>query len=468
MSISSSLSNAISGLNVASRRAEVVSNNISNAQTEGYGRRELMTSSTWGGVRFDGIVRHVDPGLMADRRAAESQLGGDQRTADMLAKLESVIGIPGGEGTIADRLAAFENALISAASDPASDQRLGAVNDAMKLVTDALHTASDAVQTLRQDADATIAFDIKLLNVNLLRVEQLNADISRTRATGGDTSTLFDARQQVVDDINAIVPIRELDRGNDQLGLMTVSGLILIDGKASQFEFSRTPTIEANMTLASGGLSGITRNGQPLDTENGLGRLSGGSLAAAFAQRDDTLVTAQSGLDDLAFDLVARFADPSVDVTIGLTGLLTDAGAIADPENLVGLSARLALNAAVDPAQGGLLSRWRDGVGSVVTGSVGDATQLESWRNALTSYGGQSVSGLAASLSETISFQRLAADQELSFTSARWDSLHNAELAMGVDTDVELKNLLLVEQAYAANAKVIQTVNAMIQQILEL
>ena len=68
----------------------------------------------------------------------------------------------------------------------------------------------------------------------------------------------------------------------------------------------------------------------------------------------------------------------------------------------------------------------------------------------------------------TISFQRLKADQELSFTSARWDSLHNAELAMGVDTDVELKNLLLVEQAYAANAKVIQTVNAMIQQILEL
>ncbi|MFT5649671.1 MAG: flagellar hook-associated protein 1 FlgK [Yoonia sp.] len=468
MSISSSLANAISGLNVASRRAEVVSNNISNAQTEGYGRRELMTSSNWSGVQSHGIVRHVDPGLTADRRSAESQLGGDQRSAVMLGKLEAVIGVPGGEGTIADRLAAFENALVSAATDPASDLRLGAVNDAMKSVTQALHTASDAVQTLRQDADATIAFDIEALNTNLLRVEQLNANISRTRATGGDTANLFDARQQVVDDINAIVPIRELNRGNDQLGLMTSSGMILIDGKASQFDFGRTPTIEANMTLASGGLTGITRNGQPLDAENGFGRLSGGSLAAAFVQRDSTLVAAQSGLDDLAFDVVSRFADLSVDPTIGLMGLLTDAGSAAIVSNITGLSARLELNAAVDPAQGGLLSRWRDGVGAVTVGSIGNATQLESWRVALTSYGGQAVSDRAASLSETISLQRLTAEQELSFTSARWDSLHNAELATGVDTDVELQNLLLVEQAYAANAKVIQTVNAMIQQIMEI
>jgi flagellar hook-associated protein 1 FlgK len=180
------------------------------------------------------------------------------------------------------------------------------------------------------------------------------------------------------------------------------------------------------------------------------------------------LVAAQSGLDDLAFDVVSRFADLSVDPTIGLMGLLTDAGSAAIVSNITGLSARLELNAAVDPAQGGLLSRWRDGVGAVTVGSIGNATQLESWRVALTSYGGQAVSDRAASLSETISLQRLTAEQELSFTSARWDSLHNAELATGVDTDVELQNLLLVEQAYAANAKVIQTVNAMIQQIMEI
>ena len=41
MSISSALSNALSGLNAVSRAADVVSSNVANAMTEGYGKREI-------------------------------------------------------------------------------------------------------------------------------------------------------------------------------------------------------------------------------------------------------------------------------------------------------------------------------------------------------------------------------------------------------------------------------------------
>ena len=44
MSISGSLSSALSGLTAASRAAEIVSSNIANAATPGYGRREVLTS----------------------------------------------------------------------------------------------------------------------------------------------------------------------------------------------------------------------------------------------------------------------------------------------------------------------------------------------------------------------------------------------------------------------------------------
>jgi flagellar hook-associated protein 1 len=44
MSITSALANAVSGLTAASRSAELVSNNVSNAMTEGYGRREIVLS----------------------------------------------------------------------------------------------------------------------------------------------------------------------------------------------------------------------------------------------------------------------------------------------------------------------------------------------------------------------------------------------------------------------------------------
>lgn len=323
---------------------------------------------------------------------------------------------------------------------------------------------------LRQDADAAILRDVKTLNVNLRMLEELNADISRTKSVGQDLSSLFDARQQVVDEIGAIVPVRELDRGNDQLGLMTTSGLILIDGKASEFEFNRTPTIVADMSLVSGGLSGITRDGQSLG-DDGFGRLKGGSLDAAFKLRDETLVETQQGLDDVAFDLISRFADPAIDPTITVAGLLTDAGGPADPADYVGLASRIAVNATVDPSQGGDLAKWRDGVGAVLPGAAGSSTQLERWHSALSSsYGTTQMSAAErmSVLSSSTSQGRLNAEMELSFTAARWDSLHNAELAGGVDTDTELQVLLRVEQAYAANAKVIQTVSAMIQQIMEI
>jgi len=45
MSISNSLSNALSGMTAASRMAEVVSSNLANSLTDGYGRRTLNLSS---------------------------------------------------------------------------------------------------------------------------------------------------------------------------------------------------------------------------------------------------------------------------------------------------------------------------------------------------------------------------------------------------------------------------------------
>lgn len=125
----------------------------------------------------------------------------------------------------------------------------------------------------------------------------------------------------------------------------------------------------------------------------------------------------------------------------------------------------------MDPAQGGDLAKWRDGVAATLAGPTGSSAQLERWHNALRDDGGATLMSAferISSLSSISSQRRLDVETQLSFTSARWDSLHNAELAGGVDTDVELQILLRVEQAYAANAKVIQTVSAMMQQIMEI
>lgn len=482
MSVTASINNAISGLTATARMAEVVSSNLSNALTDGYGRRvvDLSASSIGGkgaGVQIDGVRRIVDSGILADRRLADAALSGGQQSVSYLGKAEAALGLPGDPAGLAGRLAAFEGALVDAAGDPSSGLRLQTVLGRLGEVTQALANTTATVQSLRQDADAQIARDVDTLNTALQQVERLNVDISRAISTGGDTTALQDARQRAVDQISGIVQIREMPRDRGAIALMTTSGTQLLDGKAAEFGFTPTPTIVADMTFASGALGGLTLNGDPVSTANGFGKLTGGTLGESFTLRDSTLVSAQDGLDAVAADLMARFADPATDPSLGAgaPGLLTDRGAAFNPLDQAGLAGRLVINAAVDPARGGDITRLRDGVGAVTAGPVGSTAQINRWldalnepRSAVAGQPARSASGHISSLTSEFGLNRLRADDSLAFASARWDTLRQAELANGVDTDQELQKLILIEQSYAANAKLIQTIESMVRTLMEI
>ncbi len=480
MSISNSLNNALSGLTAASRAAEVVSSNVANAMTDGYGRRQLDLSAhqiggRGAGVRIDGVARLVDRAILADRRIAESAMARDGRLAASLQRLEAQLGGTGSAPGIQDRIVAFEQALVTAAADPGSDVRLGVVRDRLTEMVAALNRSSADVQAMRQEADADIAAQVEMLNTSLRQVEALNADVFRARQTGNDPSGLMDQRQVIIDRIAGIVPIRELQRSGDRVALMTTSGQVLLDGPAAEIGFVPRATITADMTFTSGGLGGLTVNGDPV-SRGPVGKLSGGSLGAAFTLRDETLVSAQAGLDRIAADLIGRFENPATDPTLpgGVPGLLTDAGAMLDPVDIDGLAGRIAVNALVDPNLGGDLWRLRDGVAAAAPGPAGQSAQLIRWKDGLAALSPdasgtlRSAAGHAALFAADIGRLRVAAEDGLSFSTARWETIRETELGQGVDTDFEMQMLLRIEEAYAANARVIETVNILIRTLMEL
>jgi len=481
MSISQSLANALSGLTASSRSAEIVSSNLANSLTEGYGRRQLNLSAqsiggAGTGVRIDGVSRLVDRGILADRRLADAVLGQRSTTVDFLKRLENLIGSGDEESALSSRIANVEQALVEASADPSSDIRLQNVVNSFNRMAVALNDASRGVQGLRREADTAIADDISTLNSSLKMIDQLNSDITFHLNSGNDATALMDERQRLIDQVSAIVPVREMPRQGSQVALITTGGVVLLDGTAAEFSFTPVHTVTAEMTLASGALSAIYVNGSVIAAGPNA-PLGGGSLSAAFELRDATLTEAQTGLDALARDLIERFQDPATDPTVGpaTPGLLTDQGAVFDPLNTDGLASRISLNVSVDPAQGGALTALRDGMGATSSAPVGDSSQIQRWLDALaapkaTYLGGStgSAAGHAARLSSIIGGNRLSADQDLSFASARWETLRQAELSGGVDSDFELQMLLRIEQAYAANAKVVQVVQSLIQILMGL
>lgn len=484
MTISGALSNAMSGLRAAGRGAELVSSNISNALTPGYGRRVLNLSSStigsFGGVRIDGISRVVDASLAADKRLAEAQQMNTQGSANFFERVTRLMGTPDSPSSLAARLSDFENALITATSRPDAPERLtAAVAEANGLVT-SLRDASAGIQEERGNADTTIGLQVDRLNAALQEVVALNNQITATQVQGGSVASLQDQRQRAIDEISVLAPVREVPRDNGQVALYTIGGAVLLDGTAATLAFEPSNVVTPYMSVDTNTLSGLTINGNPVRTDSEKGALRGGTIASQFAIRDELGVEAQTQVDAIARDLVERFQDPAVDPTLGATdaGLFTDSGGAFDPVNERGLSSRLTLNAAVDPDQGGEAWRMRDGMNAVVPGAVSDATLLRSLSDAMSEtrvpasggFGGAafSASGLVSVITSGLGSDRTAAEQQLSFASARLTELTERQLADGVDTDAEFARLILIEQSYAANARMIETVDEMMQTILRL
>ena len=484
MSIGGTLASALSGLSASAKAAEVVSSNIANATTPGYARRELqLTSRTVGtsgqGVQIVGVRRSVDLALLGDRRLAQSTAGDADARAAFFKRLERALGTPDQAFSINGRVAAFEAALTEATAQPQSEPRLASVLNAAKALASQIGLASRDVQTARTVANGDIAKDVTALNTALERVVKLNVQIRRGAGMGQDTAALQDQRQQLVDQISAVVPVREIQQNDGTISLYTPSGAVLLDGVPAVFGFAATASVTPYMTKGNG-LAGLTLNGKPVATSGDRSVIQGGTLAANFAVRDEAAVTAQAQLDALSRDLIERFSDSGLDGSRapGAPGLFTDAGAAFDPQNETGLSQRLKINGATDPDQGGALWRLRDGLGATSPGAAGNSTLLSTLRTTLTGLrepvsggfmaGQRSFATFASDLLSNVATARLTADGEAAYARTRLETFTSMEAENGVDTDQEMQALLQIEQAYAANAKVIRAVQDMIQTLLDI
>lgn len=485
MSIAKALSNAVSGLTATARGTETVASNLANIMTPGYARREMAVSAqtmggAGGGVRIDGITRVVNAGLMAEMRAAGSAQAEAATRLQFLNAAEDLIGLPGEAGGLGSALSGFQSALLEAGARPDDELRLANVLSSAQGLASRLNAASDAVQAMRGEADHAIARDVAALNTGLERVAYLNKRISIIAAEGNDPSSLVDERQAVIDQISTIVPVQEIAREHGKVALFTTEGATLLDGSApTQFGFAEMPQIAAGQTPDNSLMSRLVVNGTELSASQ-MRLFAGASLQGHFSVRDELAPRLQQELDTLALDLHDRLASAAADPTIGAAGagFFTDGGSRADLSTVVGLAGRLSVNAALDPTKGGDLWRIRSGTGAVAAGPAGDTAQLNRLTAALDKAqaapatgalsGNATLAQRIAGLESLTSTRRVSVEADSAIRNSRYETISGRFMADGVDSDAEMQKLLEYEQAYAANARVIQAIEEMMDQILRL
>ncbi|MEQ5869164.1 flagellar hook-associated protein FlgK [Sagittula sp. NFXS13] len=482
MSLSSALNNAFTGLKANTRAAGVVSSNISNASNEAYGRRELglsaLSAGNLGGVNVASVIRHSDPALLADRMVSDARLAYSNDMFTFAQRLEDMVGESGTAGSLTDRVTAFENALLSAASNPSSTQRLELVATNARDLATTFNELSKEVQVSRQSADTAISLQVRDLNDAVSRLKDINEVIVKAKATGTETASILDERQAILNQISDIVPLRIVERDKGEISLFTRNGATLLDGMAFEVGFSTTGAIDASTTFANGSLKGLTLNGKAVSAADG-GMFAGGSLASKFAIRDEAGVLRQSELDGMARDLIERLGPGGPDTTLAATdpGFFTDNGVAFVAASEAGIAGRISLNAMIEPASGGSW-RIRDGLGAATMGEVGDASLIKGIADILGEQIAPSSGALSpvarsfvdhvSQFSSAMVGERVRSENAFIFQTAQNTTLKEMELSKGVDTDQELQKLLQVEQYYTANAKVISTVDSLFERLLSI
>ena len=456
--LSSLLYIGASGLNVSQQGVRAASDNIANVDTPGFNRRETIQSTrpsvTFGGVaagagvQSDGVRRVVDEALGRRLLEADSQAGFAEARANALRQAESVFGDLEGGG-ISDGLDRLFAAFDQLAIEP---QDTGARQQVLELAgqfAEDVNFVSSELSAQQLELDRKLAEQVDQINALSESIADLNLSIGGLDQPPPD---LLDKRDQAVADLSRLVGINVVE--SEQR--------LQVSLKGSGFGLVTDGVVRPLDTAVVGGQAVITglRNGV---SEDLTATLNDGELTGTLEARNVDLQATLDGLDQFAFEMANAIN------TVHSAGYGTDG---VNGRNLFTVTATAPGAAGaltVDPTVAGQPDRIAAATDPLlVPGDNRNAVALAELRQSALASGstpGESLRGVLADFGNRMSSASTSVEARTALT-ARLSDLQSG--LSGVSLDEEMTKLLQFRQAYAAAARVIQTADELMQEVVSL
>ena len=182
-------------------------------------------------------------------------------------------------------------------------------------------------------------------------------------------------------------------------------------------------------------------------------------------------------MDEFARGLIQTFEGADASLKAVDAGLFTDNGIKFNPDNLTGLASRLQVNDKISSNGDSEVWRIRDGLGAVSPGAGSEMAQINAFltalddpMNAAKGTGIPSEVSLRDFSAEMITSQaaeRARAENDFNAAASAAEVVMSARRnSEGVNIDDEMQQLLLIEQSYAANSRVLAAVSEMIDTLI--
>lgn len=466
-SIGGILNVARSALVAQQAAMQVTGQNIANASVDGYSRQSIVlepgvdertAQGAFGtGVIMTNVTSARDALLSQDVRNYASPAAAFKERSSLLASIEGVLGEPSSTG-LGNAMDAFWNSWSDLASNPGNPGAKTVVQQRGAQLATMFNSYSNQLSTIASSTRTNIASTVQQVGILTNQIASLNGQIVAVETNHTTANDLRDSRDRLIDQLSKLVPVTVFDHadGSNQVSL---GGIPLVDGSSS-----KTLTLNNGVPLTVS----VTGNN---DAVNNVG----GKLGAMLDVVNNDISSVQSGLDTMASSLIDDvnalhfngWSPPSGSAgvwppAVGQPGsqiLFFDNSPGQKTAQNIHLSSAVAANADAIVTGNTLNAR---GDNSVALG-------IAALRNFMPSIPGNSLSGTYSTIVSTVAGAKLAATDSSTVSSAlEQQATQRKQSATGVNTDDELVQLMRQQQAYAAAAKVISTIDQMSQVLLSI
>jgi len=401
------------------------------------------------GVTVSGIERVYDRYVTDQIRNENQALGRWQAEKSALEQVEVVFDETSGYGLNAS-MGEFWNAWQDLANNPSGQTERQMLLGAGEALAANFQQGYNDLTDIQAELDNNIAQTVSDINVKAGQIAELNQKIAQIESSGGTANDYRDERDLVVKELSGMIDITASDQDNGSINIKLGDGNLLVDNFTSN---------DLTTVTNASGFRDVAWASSPTVSINGS--ISGGNLKGWLEVRDVTIPGYKNDLETLVngMALAVNTAHENGYDLDGVAGEAFFEGTLAD--NDFGVSSAISADVNKIAASGTALGVPGDNNNAIAIANIQHSLTMSGSTATFDDFYNAIVSG--------VGFDVQAATSSYNHQDSLVTYLENyRESISGVSLDEEMINMLQFETAYEAAAKLINTVDKMLEVLMSI